>query len=132
MLSGTWNPSPATPAPADRFLGVLNLVHPEEPSWIRRFYNAVQDHPHVHKAMYDEGGLRRRLKAHGFDAIHAATYGKSRYIPEIADVEFRTEGYEGSVYLEARAPAAGIDHQNTWHTFTSDAHEAWHREVSLK
>jgi len=60
-----------------------------------------QGYPHQHKYMYDEKSLRKKLEDYGFKDILSMSYGESRYIPEIHDVEGKSESYL-SVYLEAK------------------------------
>lgn len=63
-----------------------------------------QGYPHQHKFMYDEKSLANRFRQHGFVDILSLSYGQSRYIKEIAEVEGKSELYL-SVYLEARKPS---------------------------
>jgi|ERR1700730_550745 len=58
-----------------------------------------QGYPHQHKFMYDEKSLANRLKQYGFQNIVSLSYGESRSISEIKDVEGTKESYL-SAYLE--------------------------------
>jgi predicted SAM-dependent methyltransferase len=74
------------------------------PGFFKKMVYEWQGYPHQHKFMYDEKSLAARLKEQGFVDILSLTYGNSRYIKEIVDVEGKAESYM-SVYLEARKPA---------------------------
>jgi len=89
---------------AEEFLTVTHLRLPEERSLIRRMYGLIMDYPNLHKNMYDEVTLREVFVRHGFTEIRSAQYGVSHYIDAIRSVEARTDGYEGSLYLEALKP----------------------------
>lgn len=89
---------------AEEFLTVLHLRLPEERSLIRRFYGWSMGYPNLHKNMYDEVTFREMFVRHGFADIRAAQYGVSHYISNIRDVEARADGYEGSLYMEAKKP----------------------------
>lgn len=58
-----------------------------------------QGYPHQHKFMYDAKSLR--LRFYKFVDPQILSYGVSRYIPEIGDVEGSKESYL-SVYFEAK------------------------------
>ena len=58
-----------------------------------------QGYPHQHKYMYDEKSLSEKMKQYGFENILSLSYGESKYIPAIHDVEGTKESYL-SVYLE--------------------------------
>jgi predicted SAM-dependent methyltransferase len=62
-----------------------------------------QGYPHQHKFMYDKNTLQLKLQEHRFVDVVSFTYGVSKYIPEIKEVEGTRESYL-SVYLEARKP----------------------------
>jgi hypothetical protein len=59
-----------------------------------------QGYPHQHKFMYDEKSLGKKMTEAGFTNILSLSYGDSKYIPGIKDVEGTKESYL-SVYLEA-------------------------------
>ena len=63
-----------------------------------------QGYPHQHKFMYDEKSLRSKLAQYGFSDILSLSYGESKYIAEIKDVEGTKESYL-SVYLEGKKKA---------------------------
>jgi predicted SAM-dependent methyltransferase len=61
----------------------------------------IQGYPHQHKFMYDEKSLSKTLKEAGFIDLLSLSYGESKYISEIKDVEGTNESYL-SVYIEAK------------------------------
>jgi len=62
----------------------------------------LQDFPHQHKYMYDKHSLTNILSASGFSKILESSYGISKYIKEISEVEnIKYSGYEKSLYIEA-------------------------------
>ena len=69
--------------------------------WARKMILEWQGYPHQHKFMYDEKSLSAKLKQHGFREILSLSYGESRYIPEIKEVEGTKESYL-SIYLEGK------------------------------
>lgn len=89
---------------AEAFLEVIHLRFPEEQNIIRRIYYFVTDYPTIHKDMYDQVTLRDIFILHGFKDIYCSAYGKSHYLSNICDVEFRENSYEGSIYMEGVKP----------------------------
>lgn len=83
------------------FLYVVNLSRPEDQGIIKKIYNIIMGYPSIHKTMYDNKTLYLSLANKGFVDIINCEYGKSNYIDHISEIE-ATEGYEGSLYLEAR------------------------------
>lgn len=71
------------------------------PSFFKRIIYELQGYPHQHKFMYDSKSLTSVFNNHGFRNINAMSYGNSKLINEIADVEGTKESYL-SVYLEAQ------------------------------
>lgn len=63
----------------------------------------LQGYPHQHKYMYDDRSLGFLLRKQGFEKLQTLSYGISKYLPEIADVEGTEESYL-SVYLEGLKP----------------------------
>ena len=92
--------------PSKEFMWSINL-HRENmygtPSALKKVIYERQGYPHQHKFMYDEKSLSKRLTDYGFIQINTASYGESKYIPSIKDVEGDREHYP-SVYLEALKP----------------------------
>ncbi len=70
------------------------------PLW-KKVILEMQGYPHQHKFMYDEKSLSQVFKEVGFKEILSMTYGQSKFISEIKDVEGTKESYL-SVYLEAK------------------------------
>ncbi len=62
-----------------------------------------QGYPHQHKFMYDDRSLLLKIKNAGFVSPYSLTYGESKFISEIKDVEGTKESYL-SVYIEAKKP----------------------------
>lgn len=62
-----------------------------------------QGYPHQHKFMYDDKSLSLKIKSAGFEHIYSLTYGESKFISEVKDVEGTVESYL-SVYIEAKKP----------------------------
>lgn len=91
-----------THSEAEEFLSVMHLRLPGERSLIRGIYNWVMGYPNLHKNMYDEVTLREMFVRYELSGIRTAQYGVSHYISNIRDVEPRADGYEGSLYMEAR------------------------------
>jgi Uncharacterized protein conserved in bacteria len=89
---------------AGHFLYVLNMRHAEARGLLLSAYHLLMGEPHLHKTMYDEVTLRHLMMAHGFTSINVAAYGTSAYLHDVTQVEYRGEGYEGSLYMEARKP----------------------------
>lgn len=87
---------------AEEFLSVMHLRLPADRSVIRGIYHLAMGYPNLHKNMYDEVTLREIFIRHGFSDIRTAQYGVSHNIRKIRDVEAKTGGYEGSLYMEAR------------------------------
>lgn len=71
------------------------------PSVIRKIIHEWQGYPHQHKFMYDPKSLSQKVLKYGFKEPKLLSYGISDYIPEIADVEGKSESYL-SVYLEVK------------------------------
>lgn len=71
------------------------------PSFFRKVIYELQGYPHQHKFMYDSKSLTSVFNNHGFSNINAMSYGNSKLINEIAEVEGTKESYL-SVYLEAQ------------------------------
>jgi predicted SAM-dependent methyltransferase len=62
-----------------------------------------QGYPHQHKFMYDRNSLQLKFNQFNFVDVVTSTYGSSKWIEEILDVEGTSESYL-SVYLEAKKP----------------------------
>jgi predicted SAM-dependent methyltransferase len=96
--------SGSKPDPTEDIMWAINM-HREgqygNPSTIKKMVYGWQGYPHQHKYMYDERSLTKRFRDAGFQDIVSLEYGQSRYIPEIKDVEGKSESYL-SVYLEGR------------------------------
>lgn len=73
------------------------------PVW-KKVILEIQGYPHQHKFMYDEKSLSKKMAQYGFTDLLSLEYGVSTYLPEIADVEGKSESYL-SVYIEGRKPA---------------------------
>ena len=88
-----------------QFMWVLNL-HREgqypNGNLIHDLLGWFQGWPHQHKYMYDKHSLKNLLDEAGFRDISENTYGISKSINEISDVENPSiGGYGNSLYLEA-------------------------------
>jgi predicted SAM-dependent methyltransferase len=86
------------------FLYTINL-HAENSyapgrNFLVKLINSVQGYPHQHKYMYDGHSLRDALEEHGFHDVQMCSYGASKYISRIRDVECTAEGVP-STYAEA-------------------------------
>lgn len=94
--------------PSGEFMWSINM-HRENmygtPSALRKLVYEWQGYPHQHKFMYDEKSLGTKLCGHGFNDVIPASYGNSKYIKSIKDVEGDREQYY-SVYLEGVKPHA--------------------------
>lgn len=93
--------------PTRQLIWACNLhrenMYPGKLSPFKKMLYEWQGYPHQHKMMYDEKSLTLKLKEHGFVNIVPASYGVSKYISSIKDVEGDREQYM-SVYLEAQKP----------------------------
>lgn len=93
---------------SEQFMWALNLHREGQYPNHRRLHNFMgflQGYPHQHKFMYDEYSLGNLLEKYGFSKIMASSYGTSKYIQAIADVEREgLGGYGNSLYLEAIKP----------------------------
>jgi len=89
------------------FLYAVNLhkenTYSSNSNILTRLINLTQGYPHQHKYMYDEFSLKKLLFDSGFQEIVMCTYGESKNIENIKDVECTAEGIP-SIYIEARKP----------------------------
>lgn len=89
------------------FLYWMNLskdnTYPRDRSLVVKIINLWQDYPHQHKCMYDFASLSKLLVEHKYLDLLPASYAHSKYIPEIEQVEYSSEGVV-SIYLEAKKP----------------------------
>lgn len=88
---------------AEEFLGVQHLGLPDCGA-LKSAYNIITGFPCLHKTMYDRMTLEAFFQKYGFAVIQTASYGQSSLIDNIRDVEFREDGYEGSLYMEGIKP----------------------------
>jgi predicted SAM-dependent methyltransferase len=90
------------------FLYWMNLcrdnTYPKNKSIIVKIINFLQDYPHQHKYMYDFTSLSQILSDNKYTDLQQATYSQSKYIPEINQVEYTSEGVV-SIYIEAKKPS---------------------------
>lgn len=70
-------------------------------NFVKRIILDWQGYPHQHKFMYDDKSLSNKIEKAGFSDILSLSYGVSRYISDIKDVEGKTESYL-SAYIEAK------------------------------
>ena len=69
--------------------------------WVKKIILELQGYPHQHKYMYDEKSMFKLFEKHGFININILTFGDSRLIENIHEVEGANEHYL-SVYIEAK------------------------------
>lgn len=89
---------------AEELLEVMHLRLPDENNIIRQAYNLLTGYPNLHKQMYDPVILKEGFLRSKFTNIVLSSYGKSDHITNISDVEYREDGYEGSIYMEGMKP----------------------------
>ena len=70
------------------------------PSLFKKIIYELQGYPHQHKFMYDDKSLIHKMEAYGFKELTSLSYGFSKLIQEIEEVEGSKESYL-SVYIEA-------------------------------
>jgi predicted SAM-dependent methyltransferase len=90
------------------FLYWMNLcrdnTYPKNRSTIVKIINFLQDYPHQHKYMYDFTSLSQMLSDSKYIDLQQASYAQSKYISEINQVEYTSEGV-ASIYIEAKKPS---------------------------
>lgn len=93
------------PKASQDFLYAMNLhkenTYSPDSNILSRFVHLIQGHPHQHKYMYDEFSLTKFLLENKFHMVRGKSYGASKYINNITDVECTAEGIP-SVYVEAK------------------------------
>lgn len=90
--------------PSKDFLWAINMHvdgQYKEAGFIKKLIARLQKYPHQHKYMYDSKSIKLLLEEYGFVDIRFDSYGKSKYIDKIIDVEGNKESYL-SVYIEAK------------------------------
>ena len=89
---------------SQEFLYAMNLhkenAYAQDLNIFSKLINLMQGYPHQHKYMYEEYSLKHLLHNSSFENIDVASYGESRYVHNISDVECTAEGIP-SIYLEA-------------------------------
>jgi predicted SAM-dependent methyltransferase len=89
---------------SDYILWAINM-HREgqygNPGWLKKIILELQGYPHQHKYMYDEKSMYILFEKYGFININILTFGDSKLIENIHEVEGDKELYL-SVYIEAK------------------------------
>ncbi|MBF2004227.1 MAG: methyltransferase domain-containing protein [Chlorogloeopsis fritschii C42_A2020_084] len=92
---------------SNTFLYCLNLhkegFYPSNRRFAKRVIDWMQGYPHQHKYMYDYLSLKKIMQSAGFINQNESSYGESKYIPEIKQVEYTGEGMP-SIYIESTKP----------------------------
>ncbi|KAF3889675.1 MULTISPECIES: class I SAM-dependent methyltransferase [Nostocales] len=90
---------------SQEFLEFINLhkegTYSKNRNIFVKILNFLQSYPHQHKYMYDALSIKHFMSANGFVDICESTYGESKYISEISQVEFTKEGVP-SIYIESK------------------------------